>query len=78
MWLDLAAGAAWCDDYELNAEVDGTNMDGLITGTFSSSFPFALKEDVTLTPYIKYVDASDLEADLSMHGAEVMTSSMAV
>ncbi len=36
-----------------------------IIGTLQLLFPFALKEDVTLTPYIKYVDASsDLDSSL--------------
>jgi uncharacterized protein (TIGR02001 family) len=69
--LDLAAGAAWCDDYELNADVDGTNMDGFNHWYITAALPIALKEDVTLTPYIKYVDASsDLDSSLVDAGAE--------
>jgi uncharacterized protein (TIGR02001 family) len=63
--LDLAAGAAWCDDYELNADVDGSNMDGFNHWYITAALPITLKEDVTLTPYIKYVDASsDLDSSL--------------
>ena len=70
--LDLAAGAAWCDDYELNADVDGvSSMDGFNHWYVTAALPIALKEDVTLTPYIKYVDAaSDLDSSLVDAGAE--------
>jgi uncharacterized protein (TIGR02001 family) len=69
--LDLAAGAAWCDDYELNVDVDGSNMDGFNHWYITAALPIALKEDVTLTPYIKYVDAaSDLDSSLVDAGAD--------
>ena len=62
--VDVAAGVAWCDDYELNTEVDGSNMDGFNHWYISASVPFELKEDVSLTPYIKYVGtASELDTD---------------
>ena len=63
--VDVAAGAAWCDDYGLNLDVDGSNMDGFNHWYITAAVPFELKEDVTLTPYIKYVDASsDLDSSL--------------
>jgi hypothetical protein len=62
--VDVAAGVAWCDDYELNTEVDGSNMDGFNHWYISASVPFEIKEDVSLTPYIKYVGtASELDTD---------------
>ena len=44
--VDVAAGVAWCDDYELNTEVDGSNMDGFNHWYISAAVPFELKEDV--------------------------------
>ena len=67
----VAAGAAWCDDYELNSDIDGSAMDGFNHWYVTVAVPFELKEDVTLTPYIKYVDASsDLDSSLVDAGAE--------
>ncbi|MGB2401868.1 MAG: TorF family putative porin [Akkermansiaceae bacterium] len=69
--VDVAAGAAWCDDYGLNLDVDGSNMDGFNHWYISASLPIEIKEDVSLTPYIKYVDASsDLDSSLVDAGAE--------
>ena len=60
--LDLAAGAAWSFDY--NADVDGGALDGFNHWYVSLALPWEFREGVTLTPYIKYVDAaSDLDND---------------
>ena len=55
LWLDLAAGAAWCDDYELNAEVDGSNMDGFNHWYISACIAIRTQRGCTTDPYIKYV-----------------------
>ncbi len=61
--LDLAVGAAWSFDY--NADVDGTALDGFNHYFVSVSTPWAIRDNVTLTPYIKFVGASsDLLNDL--------------
>jgi uncharacterized protein (TIGR02001 family) len=60
--LDIAAGAAWSFDY--NADVDGTSLDDFNHWHVSLALPWELKEDVTLSPYVKYVDAtSSLDND---------------
>ena len=66
--VDVAAGAAWSYDYNSDsASTDEDNLiplDGFNHWYISAAVPFELKEDVTLTPYIKYVDASsDLNND---------------
>ncbi|MCP5534801.1 MAG: hypothetical protein H7A51_01040 [Akkermansiaceae bacterium] len=60
--LDLAAGAAWSFDY--NADVDGSALDGFNHFYVSVGAPWEIRENMTLTPYIKYVGASsDLDND---------------
>ena len=58
--LDLAAGAAWSYDYNSETVAAG---DGSLSGFnhfyLSAALPITLKEDVTLTPYLKFVGADD-------------------
>ncbi len=58
--VDLSAGAAWSYDYNSETVAAG---DGSLSGFnhffVTAALPIALKEDVTLTPYIKYVGADD-------------------
>ena len=64
--LDLVAGAAWSYDYNSETVAAG---DGSLSGFnhfyISAALPIALKEDVTLTPYIKFVAADDDLANTS-------------
>ena len=58
--LDLAAGAAWSYDY--NSETvaaGGGSLSGFNHFYLSAALPITLKEDVTLTPYLKFVGADD-------------------
>ncbi len=61
--LDLSAGAAWSFDY--NATTDLTVADGHLSGFnhwfVKAAIPFEVSSGVTVTPYVKYVDA---DADL--------------
>ena len=58
--LDLAVGAAWSDDYNSEtAEAGGGSLSGFNHFYLSAALPITLKEDVTLTPYLKYVGADD-------------------
>lgn len=60
--LDLAVGAAWSFDY--NADVDGSALDGFNHYFVSVSAPWAIRDNITLTPYVKFVGAgSDLLND---------------
>jgi hypothetical protein len=73
--LDLAAGAAWSFDYNSDvASPDDDNLiplDGFNHWYVSVALPLSIKEDVTLTPYIKYVDAdSDLNNEFGEIGSD--------
>ena len=58
--VDLAAGAAWSFNYSSEtAEAGGDSLSGFNHFYITAAVPFELKEDVTLTPYIKYVGADD-------------------
>lgn len=60
--LDLAVGAAWSFDY--NVDVDGGALDGFNHFYISVATPWEILENMTLTPYIKFVGAgSDLDND---------------
>lgn len=54
--LDLAVGAAWSFDY--NADVNGGSLNGFNHWFASVAFPWDVYENVTLTPYAKFVGAS--------------------
>jgi len=61
--IDLGAGAAWSFDY--NNDINGTTLSGFNHWYASVALPWEIKEDVILTPYIKYTDAaSDLDSDV--------------
>ena len=55
--LDLAAGAAWSFDY--NSNVDGSDLDGFNHWYVGASVPWEFRNDVTLTPYLKFVVADN-------------------
>ena len=61
--LDLAVGAAYSYDYNLNLDEDP--LDDFNHYYISAALPWAFKEDVTLTPYVKFVGAGNdlLNAD---------------
>ncbi len=62
--LDLAVGAAWSFGY--NGDVDGGSLDGFNHYYVSVSAPWAICENMTLTPYFKFVGAdNDLNNDFS-------------
>ncbi len=53
--IDTVAGAAWSFNY--NAQIDGTQYDGFNHWFIGVSAPWEVRETVTITPYVKYVDA---------------------
>lgn len=60
--LDLAVGAAYSFDY--NADVNGGPLDGFNHYFVKLATPWVIRENMTLTPYIKFVGAgSDLDND---------------
>lgn len=67
--LDLAVGAAWSFDY--NADVDGGSLDGFNHYYVSVSAPWAIRDNMTLTPYIKFVGAaSDFDNEFGATASE--------
>jgi hypothetical protein len=64
--VDVAAGAAWSFNYsDETAEAGGDSLSGFNHFYISAALPYELKEDVTLTPYIKFVGADDDFANAS-------------
>lgn len=58
--VDLAVGAAWSFNYSNETvEAGGGSLSGFNHFYITAALPYELKEDVTLTPYIKYVGADD-------------------
>ncbi|MBK1790967.1 hypothetical protein [Persicirhabdus sediminis] len=53
--IDTVAGAAWSFGY--NAQIDDTQYDGFNHWFVGVSAPWEVRETVTITPYVKYVDA---------------------
>lgn len=60
--LDLSVGAAWSFDY--NSDTNGDPLDGFNHYFVSVALPYSIAENMTLTPYVKFVGAdSDLGND---------------
>ena len=55
--LDLSVGAAWSFDY--NGDVDGGALDGLNHYFVSIAAPWAVADNFSVTPYIKYIGADN-------------------
>lgn len=70
--LDVSAGAAWSMDYNpQTTAAGGGSLSGFNHWFVSAAFPWQIIDDVTLTPYFKYVGGgSDLNNAQSIDASE--------